>query len=70
MNRALPPLTLDEQREAAMLARTIGLAPAAIERVCAELVLLRSVVRQARRLAYLRNARTVRALLDRLPRPL
>lgn len=38
--------------------------------IAAELVLLRAVVRQARRLAYLRNAPPVRAVLDRLPRSL
>jgi hypothetical protein len=36
--------------------------------IAAELVLLRAVVRQARRLAYVRNAPPVRAVLDRLPK--
>jgi hypothetical protein len=66
----LPALTLEEQREAAALARDTALNPAAIERMAAELALLRAVVRQARRLPYLRNSAPVRLLLDRLPRPL
>lgn len=70
MSRPLPPLTVDEQREAALLAKNTALNPAAIERLAAELALLRAVVRQARRLPYLRNCAPVRALLDRLPRPL
>ena len=63
-------LTADEQREAAMLAVNVQLNPAAIERMAAELVALRDVVRQARRMRYLANCPSVRTLMDRLPRRL
>lgn len=64
------PLTIDEQREAALLALNVSLNPAAIEKLAAELVALRAVVRQARRMRYLANCPPVRALMDRLPRRL
>lgn len=73
MSRASdPPIALDlaEQREAASIAVNLQINPAAIERVAAELVALRSVVRQARRMRYLANCAPVRALMDRLPRRL
>lgn len=63
-------LTPDEQREAALLAVNMARSPEAVEQVAAELVMLRSVCRMARRLRYLSNNQSVRALLDRLPRRL
>ena len=53
-----------------MLAVNVQLNPAAIERMAAELVALRAVVRQARRMRYLANCPSVRTLMDRLPRRL
>lgn len=65
-----PPLQLtDEQaREAALLAVNLARNPAAIERVAAELALLRAIVRRIRSLPYVRNAPPVRKILDTLPR--
>lgn len=72
-------LTAEERAEAAKIAHRLadaadrahggdGSQAHLVTDIAAELVLLRAVVRQARRLPYVRNAPPVRAVLDRLPR--
>ena len=68
MNAPPLPLTDDQAAEAALLAVNLGRNPAALERVAAELTLLRAMFRQLRRIPYVYNAPPVRRLLERLPR--
>ena len=65
-----PPLPLTDKQatEAALLAVNLGRNPAALERVAAELTLLRAMFRQLRRIPYVYNAPPVRKILNTLPR--
>jgi len=58
----------DEAREAACIAVNAQINPRALEKIAAELVALRAVVRKARQVRYLANCPPVRRLMDRLPR--